>query len=59
VFAPDDYGIQMAMKKLYGLDNSNKKTFRNDMLRISEPWAPYRTYACLHLWRWKDGSENQ
>jgi DNA-3-methyladenine glycosylase II len=55
VFAPDDYGIQVAMKKLYKLDDSQKKLFREEMLRISRKWSPYRTYACLHLWRWKDG----
>ena len=54
VFAPDDYGIQVAMKGLYGLDDSNKKAFKADMVRIAESWSPYRTYACLHLWRWKD-----
>lgn len=55
VFAVDDYGIQVAMKKLYGLDDSNKKEFKGEMLRLSQKWSPYRTYACLHLWRWKDG----
>lgn len=55
VFAPDDYGIQVAMKNLYGLDSAHKKTFREAMLQLSAPWSPYRTYACLHLWRWKDG----
>ena len=54
VFAVDDYGIQVAMKKLYKLDDSNKKEFREKMLRVSEKWTPYRTYACLHLWKWKD-----
>ena len=54
VFAPDDYGIQVAMKKLYGLNDESKKTLRQEMIRIAEAWAPYRTYACLHLWRWKD-----
>ena len=54
VFAPDDYGIQVAMKKLYGLNDENKKGLRQEMIRIAEAWAPYRTYACLHLWRWKD-----
>jgi DNA-3-methyladenine glycosylase II len=24
------------------------------MLKKSLSWAPYRTYACLHLWQWKD-----
>ncbi|RYZ19495.1 MAG: DNA-3-methyladenine glycosylase 2 family protein [Chitinophagaceae bacterium] len=56
VFAVDDYGIQVAMKKLYKLDDSNKKEFKAEMQRISEKWSPYRTYACRHLWDWKDGA---
>lgn len=54
LFAVDDYGIQVAMKKLYKLDDSNKKAFKEKMVKISEKWSPYRTYACLHLWHWKD-----
>ena len=54
VFAVDDLGIQNAMIKLYKLDNSNKKEFREKLLKLSEKWAPYRTYACIHLWHWKD-----
>jgi len=54
LFSIDDYGIQMAMKKIYKLDDSNKKEFREKMLKISKKWSPYRTYACLHLWHWKD-----
>lgn len=55
VFAADDLGIQQAMIKLYNLDASDKKQLKQDMLRISGKWSPYRTYACLHLWRHKDG----
>lgn len=55
VFAVDDYGIQVAMKNIYKLDDSNKKSFKTAMQKIAEKWSPYRTYACLHLWRWKDG----
>lgn len=55
VFAIDDLGIQTAMIKLYKLDNSDKKSFREKMIRISAKWAPFRTYACLHLWEFKDG----
>ena len=55
VFAVDDYGIQSAMKKIYKLDDTNKKAFKEAMLKISSKWSPYRTYACLHLWQWKDG----
>jgi len=54
VFAIDDLGIQNAMIALYKLDRSDKKQFKEDMLRISKKWSPYRTYACMYLWRWKD-----
>ncbi len=54
VFAVDDLGIQQAMTRLYKLDTKNKKKFREEMIVIAEKWSPYRTYACLHLWRWKD-----
>lgn len=54
VFAVDDLGIQQAMTKLYHLDPTNKKQLKIDMLERSKAWSPYRTYACLHLWRWKD-----
>jgi DNA-3-methyladenine glycosylase II len=56
VFAVDDLGIQNAMLHLYKLDNEDKKKFREKLLLISEKWSPYRTYACMHLWRWKDNS---
>ncbi len=54
VFAVDDLGIQQAMTKCYNLDHSNKKALKESMLAIAESWSPYKTYACLHLWRWKD-----
>lgn len=57
VFAVDDYGIQVAMKKLYKLDDSNKKAFKAAMQKMAARWSPYRTYACLHLWQWKDDGQ--
>jgi DNA-3-methyladenine glycosylase II len=54
VFAVDDLGIQQAMIRLYKLDNTDKKAVKEKMLQLSEKWSPYRTYACLHLWQWKD-----
>src|SRR5438270_641887 len=56
VFSVDDYGIQMAMKKIYKLDDTSKKEFKEKMLKISAKWSPYRTYACLHLWHHKDNA---
>lgn len=54
VFAIDDLGIQNAMIGLYKLDNRDKKKLKEDLLHISNKWSPYRTYACMYMWRWKD-----
>ena len=54
VFAVDDLGIQQAMIGIYKIKATNKKKLKEKMLKISSAWAPYRTYACLHLWHWKD-----
>ncbi len=56
IFAIDDWGVQNAMIHIYKLDRTDKKAFREALLQISEKWSPYRTYACMHLWRWKDNS---
>lgn len=57
VFAPDDLGIQNYMIKHFRLNNDDKKKLREDMIRISKRWSPYRSYACMHMWGWKDGGE--
>lgn len=54
VFAIDDWGLQQAMMKIYKLNNTDKKAFREKLLKISGKWSPYRTYACRYLWAWKD-----
>jgi DNA-3-methyladenine glycosylase II len=54
VFAVDDLGIQQAMVKVYKIPTDDKKAVKEKMLNISSKWSPYRTYACLHLWNWKD-----
>ncbi len=54
VFAVDDLGIQQAMCNIYQIDPADKKTMKTTMKNIAEKWAPYQTYACMHLWRWKD-----
>jgi DNA-3-methyladenine glycosylase II len=55
VFAVDDLGIQQAMTKLYKLNAEDKKGMKQEMIKISSKWSPYRTYACRYLWGWKDG----
>jgi DNA-3-methyladenine glycosylase II len=54
VFAVDDLGIQQAMIKIYKLSTDDKKLLKEKMLKIASKWKPYRTYACMHLWNWKD-----
>jgi len=54
VFAVDDLGIQQAMCKLYKISTADKKKMKARMLKLSATWSPFRTYACLHLWGWKD-----
>lgn len=56
VFAVDDLGIQIAMSNLYKIDMTDKKGMKEKMLKISAKWSPYRTYACMLLWRYKDGA---
>ena len=55
IFSLDDLGIQQAMIKLYNLKVTDKKKMRQRMVKIAAAWSPYRTYACLYLWEWKDG----
>src|ERR1700709_956857 len=55
LFAVDDLGIQQAIVKLYQLEALDKKAIKIKMLELSQHWSPYRTYACIHLWKWKDG----
>ena len=52
IFAADDLGIQNGMALLFGLDKTDRKKLRNDIIVLSEQWSPYRTYLCVHLWQW-------
>jgi DNA-3-methyladenine glycosylase II len=54
VFAVDDLGLQQAVAGLYDLKHRKKKIMLAKIAKISEQWSPYRTYACMYLWRWKD-----
>jgi DNA-3-methyladenine glycosylase II len=53
VFAVDDLGIQQAMCSLYKIDPTDKKKMKEQMLKRSLKWAPYRTYACMYLCKQK------
>lgn len=48
-----DLGIQQAIQELYDIEETGKALITK-MKEIAAPWSPYRTTACLYLWRWKD-----
>jgi DNA-3-methyladenine glycosylase II len=48
-----DLGIRRAVQLAYGMDELPDPT---QMERISEPWRPHRTLACLYLWRSLDNT---
>ena len=48
VLAVGDLGIRRAIKNLYGLDEMPAPAA---IEALAEPWRPYRTLACLYLWR--------
>ena len=54
IFSIDDFGVKSAMVHLYKLQKLAPKELREKLLKISAKWAPYRTFACLYLWQWKD-----
>lgn len=55
VFPKDDLGIQNGMRSLYKIETDNKKELHLKMEKIAEKWRPYRSIACLYIWRHKDG----
>lgn len=46
-----DLGVQKGIQLAYGLPELPRP---RDVLRIAEPWAPYRTVASWYLWRLLD-----
>jgi DNA-3-methyladenine glycosylase II len=47
VFAPDDAGLQRAIKTIYGFTETSHRT---ELETFAERWKPYRTVASWHLW---------
>ena len=48
VFAPDDVGLQNAMKRWYEWKATPDK---KALVAKAEDWAPWRTVACWYLWQ--------
>ena len=48
VLPTGDYGVQVAIKKLY---KKRKLPKPKDMEKIARAWEPYRSVACWYMWR--------
>jgi DNA-3-methyladenine glycosylase II len=48
IFPADDLGLVKAVQQVYGL---RKKPSRDRLMKIAEPWRPYRSVAAWYLWR--------
>ena len=48
IFAPDDLGLQNAMRSVYGL---RQKVQRDQLIQIADTWSPHRSVASWYLWR--------
>jgi DNA-3-methyladenine glycosylase II len=57
VFAVDDLGIQNGMIELFNLQDLPKKELKVKMLKLSQRWSPYRSYICLHMWKFSGFKE--
>ena len=47
VLAVGDLGIRRAVERAYGLPDLPSAA---DLVRLAEPWRPYRSHACFVLW---------
>lgn len=48
IFPVDDLGIVKGMQRLFGMKRRPKP---RTMLRLAEPWRPYRSIAAWYVWR--------
>ena len=46
LFSTGDLGLKRAIERLYGVKDPDAKY----LLKLSDKWSPYRTYACRILW---------
>lgn len=53
VFSPGDLGLARSIEQIYGLPKDSDRT---SLLSYSQIWSPYRTWACLLLWRARDNA---
>ncbi len=48
IFPADDLGLVKAAQRIYGL---RQRPDRKRLIKMAEPWRPYRSVAAWYLWR--------
>lgn len=48
IFSKGDLGLRKAIQRLYMI---NEPLTDNHFMQITSKWSPYKTYACMILWR--------
>lgn len=54
VFSIGDLGLRKAVALHYGIEKTNRK----EIITIAQRWSPYRSYACIYLWKSLDNIPN-
>lgn len=47
IFSETDLGLRTAIAKLYKIDRNDKRRIS----RLSKRWSPYKSLACIYLWK--------
>lgn len=55
VFSPGDYGLRVAIMRLY---NKRKLPSPEATSKLAKKWSPYRSYACRILWETLNNTPN-
>jgi DNA-3-methyladenine glycosylase II len=58
VFPKGDLGIVNGIRELYRIRSRDKKQLLRQLDRLAEQWRPYRTLACMYIWRSRDAKKS-
>ena len=54
----DDLAVRQSILQRYALDPDQRPAaLRKQMMQLAEAWRPYRSYACLYLYAWRNAQK--
>ena len=57
MFTYGDVALNKSIKSIYNIDVKNKDDF-DELSKLENLWSPYKTLACLYLWKYVDSDES-